>query len=407
MAGVGSVYFRESDKRWVGKYYVTDPFTGKSEPKYVYSSKKGRKGQQEAKRKLNTLIEEVESGNLSNAESLTVGGWLQKYLDVYCDDLEDTTKEGYQRYIDNHIIPFMGSLKLKDTKSIHIQNFYKHERNCSRYKTRIKDGKTVPVLGKDGNPVLLMKDGKPVVGYAEKTILQEHRILNRAFSKAKVDGFVKQNPCEGVDAPSPEENEPEIYTEEDFNLLLEKLEGNKLEPIVYFAGMCGLRRGELLGLTWDDVDLDNGIIMVERNTVPTHKKGNITKKPKTRKSTRRFSVSPVIVPRLKQLRGIGRVITKLNGGIYNPGSVSRMFSEFLEANGLKHTTLHNLRHFNATMMLKYGVTEKEAEERLGHSNPTMTKKYQHILEEMDRKSADKLNGVIKSKQVSDKVSTKK
>jgi integrase len=399
MAGVGSVFFRKSDSRWVGKYYVTDPFTNKTKPKYVYCSKQGRKGQQEVRRKLNAIIEEAEAGDLSNTQTITVAGWLHKYLDIYCDGLEETTKEGYKRYMDNHIIPYIGNIKLKDLKAIHIQNFYKHERNVPRYKTKEEDGKQVAVL-EHGKPVPLIKNGEPVFGYSEKTILQEHRILNRAFKKAQVDGFLKRNPCEGVDAPSPEEHEPEIYNEDDYNLLLNKLIGNKLEIIVLLSGMCGLRRGEMLGLTWDDIDLENGIMNVERNTVPTQK-GTITKKPKTKKSTRKFAISPAIIPRLKQLRGVGKVLTKRDGREYQPGSVSRMFKEFLDNNGLKPTTLHKLRHFNATMMLKYGVPEKETEERLGHSNSTMTKKYQHILQEMDRESAKKLDGVIK---VSDKVS---
>ncbi|HBR31178.1 MAG TPA: hypothetical protein DD733_03740 [Clostridiales bacterium] len=404
MAGIGSVYFRNSDNRWVGKYYVTDPFTDKTKPKYVYSSKKGRKGQQEVRRKLNVIIEEAESGDFSNISTITVAGWLHKYLEVYCADLEQTTKEGYQRYVDNHIIPYIGNIKLINLKAIHIQNFYKHERRTPRYRTRIEDGKQVAIL-EHGRPSPLVRDGKLVFGYSDKTILQEHRILNRAFKKAQADRLLAYNPCEGVDAPSPEDKELEIYDEEDYNILLNKLIGNKLEIIVLLSGMCGLRRGEMLGLTWEDIDLENETINIVRNTVPTHKKGNITKNPKTKKSVRKFAISPAIIPRLKQLRGIGNVLTKDGGEQYNPGSVSRMFKEFLDNSHLKYTTIHRLRHFNATMMLKYGVPEKETEERLGHSNGEMTKKYQHILQEMDRKSAEKLDNVIyQPDKVSGKVS---
>ena len=82
---------------------------------------------------------------------------------------------------------------------------------------------------------------------------------------------------------------------------------------------------------------------------------------------------------------------------YHPGSVSCAFSEFLEKNNLPHIRLHDMRHFNGTMMLKHGVSEREAMERTGHSTATMLKKYQHILKEMDVKSADKLNNVLNKK----------
>lgn len=359
----GSIYQRSSDGRWVGKYIITDPLTGKKKAKYVYSSKPGRKGKQEVKRKLNELIDKVESGDLSDIHKMTVEGWLKKYLDVYCTHLAKTTLEGYKRYINKHIIPILGNIKLCDLKPIHIQNFYNKEREQ---------------------------------GYSEKTILQEHRILHRAFKKAVGDGLMSRNPCDAVDAPSPEDYKPNIYTEEEFALLLDKLQGHRMEAIILIAGMCGLRRGELLGLTWEDIDLDRGIIKIRRNVVPTSE-GNITKNPKTPKSAREIAIPSAIIPRLKQLRGIGKLYTKLDGTDYHPGSVSRDFKKFLDENGLRHIRLHDLRHFNATMMLKHGVTEREAQERLGHSNSQMTKKYQHILKEMDKESAEKLNSIYENK----------
>lgn len=397
MSKTGSIYQRKSDGRWVGKYYVTDPMTGKTKPKYVYSSKPGRKGQQEVRRKLYALIEKVEAGDLSDTSKLTVAGWLEKFLEIYCDDLAETTKEGYRRYIENHINPVLGDIKLRDLKPIHIQNFYKHERNVPRYKTRIKNGKVVPILNENGEPVPLMKNGEPVIGYSEKTILQIHRILKRAFSKAVADGLLSKNPCDAVDAPSPEEYEPSIYTEEEFMLLLDKLKGHHLEPIILLAGMCGLRRAELLGLTWEDIDWEKGTLKVVETVVPT-KKGNLTKGPKSRAGHREIAIPSIIMLRLKQLRGIGKICTRQDGKEYHPGSISRMFADFLKRNGLRHIRLHDLRHFNATMMLKHGVSEREAQERLGHSSSRMTKHYQHILEEMDRSSADKLNNVLQSQE---------
>lgn len=367
MRAMGSIYQRESDGRWVGKLPLPpDPLTGeKPNPKYVYSSLPGRKGEQEVKRKLNDLIEKIESGDMSDIYKINVEGWFEKYFKVYCNHLELTTLEGYKRYVKNHINPILGKVKLCDIKPIQIQNFYNKER---------------------------------ALGFSEKTILQEHRILHRAFKKAIADGMLKRNPCDSVDAPSPEDYEPTIYTEEQFITLLDKLQGHRMEALILIAGMCGLRRGELLGLRWEDIDLENRILHVRKNLVPTSTEGAIEKDPKTKKSSRTISIPSSIVPILKSLRGIGRLYPKLDGSDYNPGSVSREFKKFLDDNDLPHIRLHDLRHFNGTMMLRHGVTEREASSRLGHSNLLQTKKYQHVLKDMDKHSADKLNKVMKKRK---------
>lgn len=162
MSNPGSIYWREGDKRWVAKYPMPpDYLTGaKRPPKYIYSSKPGRKGEQEVKRKLNSFVEKIEAGDFSEVYKMTVEGWLNKYMAVYCADLAKTTLEGYERYIKKHINPVIGKVKLNTIKPLHIQNLYNKLREAER--------------GFD-------KNGNKIIGYSEKTILQIHRILNRAF----------------------------------------------------------------------------------------------------------------------------------------------------------------------------------------------------------------------------------
>jgi integrase len=266
---------------------------------------------------------------------------------------------------------------------MHIENLYNILRTIDRGKDH------------EGNEI---KRYKGKIGYSEKTLLQIHRILHRAFKKAVGDGKLSKNPCDGVDAPTPEDYEPAIYTEEQFIKMLEKLEGHRMESLILIAGMCGLRRGELLGLTWDDIDFDNEMISIQKNRVPTKEEGVIEKEPKTKKSKRSFAIPSVIMPALKRCRGIGKLFVRLDGEQYHPGSVSQAFSNFLKSNKLPHIRLHDMRHFNGTMMLKHGVSEKEIMERGGWSTAAMVKKYQHVLKEMDKKSADKLNNVFKKKK---------
>lgn len=352
-----SVYKRK-DGRWEGYVIYTDPDTGEEDKKSFYGAKRA-----EVNRKVNTFIDKIEAGDYSDISKVTLEGWLRKYLEVYCASLEQTTRDGYSVYIDKHIIPSIGKIKLKELKSLHIQKFYNEER---------------------------------AKGYKEKTILQEHRILKRALNKAAANGLIGKNPVDGVDAPSPEDYEPSIYTEEQFSLLLEKMKGHRMEAAILIAGMCGLRRSELLGLTWEDIDLENEVISITKTTVATSKGTQNRNKAKNKSSIRKFTIPSAIIPTLKRLRGIGKIYTRLDGKDYNPGSVSRAFKTFLEKNKLPHIRLHDLRHFNCTMMLKYGVTEREAMERSGHSTTTMIKKYQHVLKDMDKKSADKLNSILQN-----------
>jgi integrase len=363
--------------------FQPDPLTGEQrKPKYFTSTLSGNKGKQEVKRKLDALLKRLREGDLSSIDTITVSGWMERYFEIYCTKRAVTTLEGYKRYVDKHINPHIGKVKLCDLKPMHIENLY----NTLRKKDRS--------INEDGSENIR---GKDKIGYSEKTLLQIHRILHKAFKKAVGDEKLAKNPCDGVDAPSPEEYEPTVYNEEQFAELLDKLEGHRLEALILIAGMCGLRRGELLGLTWEDIDFDNETISVQRNRVPTKEEGVIEKEPKTKKSKRSFTIPSVIMPALKRLRGIGKLYVRLDGEQYHPGSVSSAFSEFLKKNELPHIRLHDMRHFNGTMMLKHGVSEKEIMERGGWSTASMVKKYQHVLKEMDKKSADKLNNVLKKK----------
>lgn len=375
---------KDKDGQWVARIdFNPDPLTGENrKPKFFTSTLKGNKGKQEVKRKLEAALEKLRNGDLSSIDTMTVSGWLEKYFEIYCTKLAITTLEGYRRYVDNLVNPIIGKVKLCDLKPMHIENLY----NQLRTKDRSKD--------KDGNEI---KREKGKIGYSEKTLLQIHRILHRAFKKAVGDSKLLKNPCDGVDSPSPEEYEPTIYNEEQFAELLDKLEGHRMEALILIAGMCGLRRGELLGLCWEDIDFDNNTINVYKNRVPTKEEGVIEKDPKSKKSKRMFTIPSVIMPALRRLRGIGKLYVRLDGDEFHPGSVSQSFSKFLKRNDLPHIRLHDMRHFNGTMMLKHGVSEKEIMERGGWSTAAMVKKYQHVLKEMDKKSADKLNNVLKKK----------
>jgi integrase len=314
-------------------------------------------------RKANDIKDKVDAGDFSSVHKLTVEGYLNNWLNLHKDGISKTTEQGYRIYIENHVTPVLGKVLLSDLKPLQIEAFYKKE---------------------------LKK-------YSAKTVLQIHRILHKAFKVAVKNGVMGKNVCDLVDAPTPKTYNIAVYDEEKFNKLLDKIEGTRFEIPVLLAGMCGLRRGEVLGLRWSDINFENKTISVEQTAVVADRQ-IIFKTPKSNSSSRTFMIPDVIIPVLEKYRGIGLVCTDSKGNPVNGGTFSKRFAEMLKENKLEHLRFHDLRHFNATMMLKYGISDTEAANRLGHSDPSITRKiYQHVLSEMDKTAASKLNSIYKTK----------
>lgn len=153
-----------------------------------------------------------------------------------------------------------------------------------------------------------------------------------------------------------------------------------------------------MGLTWNDINFNTHVIYVRKANV--HVNGNVIEKgTKTRNSYREVVAPSYVIERLSLYKNVGFIYPKENGSAENGGNYSKRFSRILKNAGLPHTRFHDLRHFNATMMLKHGIPDKEAAERLGHSDINMTKKYQHILGNMKTKPADILDSIVKNSGV--------
>ncbi|MBO8170195.1 MAG: site-specific integrase [Thermoanaerobacteraceae bacterium] len=362
---------KRKDGRWQAVIELPpDPKTGKRRQKWLYADTR-----QEVKRLANELEAKIASGNYTEPTKLTVEGYLLQWLEVYCKKLSPTTVDGYRIYIEKHINPFLGKIKLQKLKPIDIQKFYNSEKEK---------------------------------GYSNTTILQEHRILHRAFKEAVRNSLIERNPCDMVDPPKLDDFQPKIYDQDKFNKLLNAIAGTEDEIPVLLAGLLGLRRGEVFGLRWSDINFQEKTLSVRQTLV--YANGELKfKPPKTKKSVRTITIPDGLIPILKEHRKrqlkaqlesetykeYGLVCCRKDGDKINPRSYSRHFKDLLKKHGLPHIRLHDLRHFNATMMLKYGIDVKIAAERLGHSTPSTTQKiYQHVLKDMDMEAAEKLNKIL-------------
>lgn len=354
----GSVTKRK-DGRWQGVVDVPT-LNNTRKRKYVYASTRS-----ECRRKINILIEEIENNGIINPSKSTFKEFAQMWLDTYCVNLSPTTVEGYKKSISTYADKYIGNALMLKILPIHIQ-------------TMINEfAKT----------------------HSEKTCQNMLGDIGGVFRYAILNKVLKTNPCVGVKIPHDiEQYQYYIYNEDEYNAMLNVVTGSIEEIPPLLAGMCGLRVSEIMGLTWNDIDFDTHVIYVRRANV--HVKSEvITKNTKTRTSYREMVAPAYVIERLSLYKNVGFIYSKNDGTAENGGNYSKRFSRMLKNAGLPHTRFHDLRHFNATMMLKKGVTDKEASARMGHSDINMTKKYQHILSNMKDNSADILNTIVKKLDV--------
>lgn len=359
---------KRKDGRWQGRVELSpDPITGKRRHKYVYASKR-----QECQRLVNEIIYKLETSDFADAGKLTVDAYLEEWFKTYCNKLAASTQQGYKNYIFNHITPYFKGVKIKDIKPIHIEEFYNVERK----------------------------------NYKEKTILQIHRILSRAFKDAVKNNIITKNPCEHVTAPSPEEFNPSIPTLETYFTILEAAIETEHEIPILLAGMCGLRREEVFGLTWNDIDFNNSTLTI-RQVVTTAERKLEIKTPKTKKSARTISIPSNVLIALEKNKSVGYIVS-IDGNVSHPGNYSKRFKNFLRLNNLPHIRFHDLRHFHATLLMDAGVPLRHAQNRLGHSTISMTAHYQHILPKADLIVINKIDEFLRgSKRGSNTISDEK
>jgi integrase len=350
----GSVTKRK-DGRWQGVVDIPN-ITGKRQRKYVYASTR-----QECRRKVNELIEQIENCSLLNPQKITFREYAQKWLDVYCENLSPTTKEGYRKSVLVYADTYIGDAILSKILPIHIQEM-------------------VNTFAKT---------------HAVKTCKNFIGDVKGVFRFAIDNNLIKNNPCEKVKLPENyQEYQYYIYTEEQFNQLLDVAVGTEHMIPILLAGLCGMRLSEVMGLTWNDIDFEKHAISIRKANVFVGSQVIERNKTKTKKSTRKIVIPNYVIEILKDYKKVGLVFPKKDGSPEHGGNYRLRFVEFLKRNGLPHTRFHDLRHFNATMMLKKGIPDKVAASMLGHANTSMTKKYQHIIDEMDNRPAQVLDSIV-------------
>jgi integrase len=376
-----SVYQRKSDGKWVGSISLGKDTNGKRKRKTVYGDT-----EDEVEEKVNTILFEMQTGEYIEPSKDTLISYLNNYYRVCFDNWESTTADLYRMYIDVHFAPYFKDMKLVDVKPMTLDTFY-------NYKMENKREYTVTIKGiakkKFANPLSL------------NSVRKLNSFLKSAFNYAVANDLMKSNPTNKVKLGKKEKYLPTIYNEEQFLQLLDYVSGTDDEIPIILGGGCGMRRGEIFGLYWRNIDFKNGYITVEKTTVRFSK--TIEKPPKNETSQRTFKAPQYVIDILKNyMEKIGgykkikndKVITR-----WKPGTYSERFGILLDRFGMPHIRLHDLRHYNAVIMCKYGVSDKVAAERLGHSQVTTLRNvYQHVLKDMDQTAADEIDEMFSKKK---------
>jgi|LFRM01.2.fsa_nt_gb integrase len=333
-----------------------DPATGKQ--KRIYRSVKCNKKQaeQEALR----LVAEILSKTYVKPQKLTLEGYLMQWLETVCvPNRAAKTVSSYRTCIEKHIAPRIGKLWLTDVEPMHIQQLYAD----------------------------MLADG---VG--KRTIELTHATLYSAFEQAIKLQVLKTNPAHGTEVPRPEKKETVVLSPDKIWVLLQAAETSPVRDLVHLALATGMRKTELLALKWDDINLDKGIIYVQRNLIRVKEK-TILKEPKTKSSQRPILLDPITLSRLRNMRGNSKsefVFTRADGeNPMCPYTVTHQFARIAKAAGMPGLRFHDLRHAHATVLLGQGINPKIVQERLGHASIRTTMDiYSHVIPTMQKEAAD-------------------
>ncbi len=247
---------------------------------------------------------------------------------------------------------------------------------------------------------------------SDKTILHHHRLISSILSTAVQWQLIFSNPCDRVKPPKVESKEARYLDDEQTAVLFERLqtEPAQYKTMIMVLVYTGMRRGELCGLKWTDIDFKNRIINIQRTSLYLPGKGIFEDSTKNYSSQRVIKVSDMVISLLKSHRmqqntdrikigdrweDTGYIFTAWNGKPIHPDTLSGWFRSFVKKHDMPDVSIHSLRHTNATLLIANGVNLTTVANRLGHANTnTTTKIYAHAIKTADEMAADTLQDIL-------------
>lgn len=243
-------------------------------------------------------------------------------------------------------------------------------------------------------------------------MLHLHRLLSSMLEKAVKWQIILYNPCKRVEAPKIKRKEAEYLDEVQAQQLIDCLQSEPLpyRTMITLLLYTGMRRGELCGLEWSDIDFDNCLIDISKTSLYISGKGTFDDTTKTESSKRVIKIPAEVIGLLKehqkeqiktrlklgdQWQDSDKIFTQWNGKPIHPDTISGWFARFIKKNNLPPVHLHSLRHTNATLLIASGADLRTVSKRLGHSNMTTTSNiYTHAIKSADERAAELLSDIL-------------
>ncbi len=341
--------------------------------------------QRDAQGALITALAAVNEGTHVDPSKLTVGEFLQKWLTEYAATaVSAKTYERYGEHVHKHLVPRLGTIALRDLAPLDIQRYYTKSLTSGRL--------------------------KGPGGLSPRTVHHHHVILSQALGRAVKWRLLAINPAKAVDPPKVCQEEIEVLDDDALATLLRTAQNTRAYPAILLGATTGMRRSEVLGLRWRDLDLDGAKLTVNVALEET-KSGLNLKSPKTRGSRRTITLPVITVETLRRHRaqvlrerlalGLGRdddgpVFATLDGGHIRPRNFTKEFTRLVKRAGVRQITLHGLRHSHITSLLRAGVHAKVVSERAGHASVAITLGlYAHALPDMQAEAAAKVDAALR------------
>ena len=368
---------KRSDGRWEARIIIGHKNDGSPMYKSAFA-----KTQKSALKQLHQLLDLYRDVDLTEECRMTLGEWMDKWLDEYMIfTIKENTIKGYRSQIDHQIKPFIGHKQLASLTTADIQKFYNKIK---------KEGRVHP---------------HPIHGHvlSDSMVRKIHMMLHEAMEVAVRERYIVRNPTDNTTIPKKTITEKQVLDDSQLNRFLEAIQGEPYwHDFFYVEVMTGLRRGEICGLKWQDINFEENKLQVKRS-VSVKKGGGVSiGETKTETGVRCIQMPPSVAELLKSKKQTAITEWVFPNFMHpeqpiSPATAYRKLKIILKHAGLPLIRFHDLRHTFATHATHGGVDPKTLAGILGHTNASFTlDTYTHVTSDMQKAASNIVGNIMQN-----------